>query len=83
MSDNKEKPKRSGLRAAANFGIGGVAGCCAISALQPVDIVKVRIQLLDGQGKSANTNPFSVAKSLMAEGGFKVFYKGIDSAFAR
>jgi solute carrier family 25 oxoglutarate transporter 11 len=44
-------------------------------------MVKVRIQLMSEAGGS--TSPFVVARELMAEGGVKGFYRGIDSAILR
>lgn len=44
-------------------------------------MVKVRIQLMSEAG--GNTNPFSVAKGIYAEGGIMPFYRGLDSALLR
>lgn len=44
-------------------------------------MVKVRIQLMSEAGGS--TSPVVVAKELMAEGGIKGFYRGLDSAILR
>ena len=44
-------------------------------------MVKVRIQLMSEAG--GNTNPFTVSKEIMKEGGVKGFYKGLDSALLR
>jgi solute carrier family 25 oxoglutarate transporter 11 len=54
------------------------ATCC----IQPIDIVKVRLQVR-GESGSKNLSPFDVARELRAEGGIKGFYKGIDSALFR
>jgi hypothetical protein len=45
-----------------NFIIGGVAGMSATSVVQPVDMIKVRIQLSSADGGS--TNPFVVAREI-------------------
>lgn len=54
----------------------------ATCVMQPVDIVKVRLQV---RGEAGNTNlsPFSVARELRAQAGIKGFYKGLDSALVR
>lgn len=54
----------------------------ATCVMQPVDIIKVRIQVR-GELGNPNLSPFSVAKDLKAEAGFKGFYKGLDSALVR
>jgi solute carrier family 25 (mitochondrial oxoglutarate transporter), member 11 len=54
---------------------------CATSITQPIDMIKVRIQL---RGESlGKTSPFDVAKEIYHQGGIKGFYKGIDSALLR
>ena len=63
------------------------------SVIQPIDTVKVRIQLLGeskglaneakASGKTFNTSPFSVARGIMAKEGIRGFYRGIDSALFR
>lgn len=50
--------------------------------IQPIDIVKVRLQIR-GEAGHANLSPFDVARELRIEGGFKAFYKGLDSALVR
>ena len=54
----------------------------ATCLMQPVDIVKVRLQV---RGEAGNTNlsPFSVARELRSQAGIKGFYKGLDSALVR
>ncbi len=67
-----------------NFANGAISGCLATCVIQPVDMVKTRIQILAGENPGKSFSPFSVAKDLYAkEGGFKGFYRGIDSAFTR
>lgn len=44
------------------FAFGGIAGMTATSFIQPIDTVKVRIQISGEGGKVANTNPLSVGK---------------------
>lgn len=72
-----------------DFAFGGLSGMMGTSVIQPIDTVKVRIQLL-GESKglsqgsgSFNTSPFSVAKNILAKEGVRGFYKGIDSALFR
>jgi len=66
-----------------NFAIGGMSGMFATSCIQPIDMVKVRIQL-KSESRAGNLSPFGIAKDIYRnEGGVKAFYKGIDSALLR
>ena len=66
-----------------NFALGGMSGMIATSVIQPIDMVKVRIQL-KSEANAGNLSPFKIARELYAnEGGVKGFYKGIDSALLR
>ena len=64
-----------------NFLTGGLSGMGATSIIQPIDMIKVRIQLR-GESKG-KTSPIDVAKEIYHQGGVKAFYRGIDSALAR
>lgn len=67
---------------ALNFLVGGLSGMIATACIQPMDMLKVRLQLAGEAGSS--TNPFTVTKNVYrTEGGMKAFYKGIDSAILR
>jgi solute carrier family 25 oxoglutarate transporter 11 len=66
-----------------NFAIGGLSGMTATSCIQPIDMVKVRIQL-KSESRASNLSPFTIARDIYAnEGGLKGFYQGIDSALLR
>lgn len=66
------------------FALGGLSGMTATCFIQPVDLVKVRIQIkneevskLKAAGKPAGSiSPFVVIKEILASGGVKTFYKG-------
>lgn len=64
------------------FVFGGFSGMCATSVIQPIDTVKVRIQILS-EGGSKGLNPVAIAKEILAKEGPKSFYKGLDSALFR
>lgn len=53
----------------------------ATTIIQPIDMVKVRIQLRGESG--GKTSPIDVAKEIYRTGGMKGFYAGIDSALLR
>lgn len=66
-----------------NFAIGGMSAMTATSVIQPIDMVKVRIQL-KSEARGGNLSPFTIAKDIYKnEGGAKGFYKGLDSALLR
>ena len=55
----------------------------ATSVIQPIDMVKVRIQL-KSEAKASSLSPITIAKDIYAnEGGVKGFYKGIQTALLR
>ena len=66
------------------FVIGGLSGSSATCCIQPIDMVKVRIQLMgEGTGKGVNTNPISVATKIIRTDGFFSLYKGLSAAVTR
>lgn len=65
-----------------NFILGGTSGSIATCFVQPIDMIKVRIQILSEQGVK-NIGPVKVAKDLLASNGIMYFYKGLDSAILR
>src|SRR5689334_2482245 len=69
------------------FVIGGLSGLTATTFIQPVDMLKVRIQIkaedLAKSGQKGSVSPFVVMKEIHASGGIAGFYRGIDSAYAR
>jgi len=54
----------------------------ATSVIQPIDTVKVRIQIKGEEG-IRNASPFGVAKEIIKQDGIKGFYHGLDSALFR
>lgn len=68
------------------FIIGGLSGMVATCVVQPIDTVKVRIQI-SGEGRTKgqvmNTNPLSVGKQILTEEGVASLYKGLDAGLVR
>ncbi|KAI8897357.1 mitochondrial carrier domain-containing protein [Globomyces pollinis-pini] len=62
------------------FVFGGTAGMVATTCIQPIDMVKVSIQL---HGKGGVTNPFIVAKDLIAKDGVFSLYRGLSAGLLR
>lgn len=55
---------------------GGASGMLATCVIQPIDMVKVRIQL--GQGSAA-----SVTRNMLRDEGYRAFYKGLSAGLLR
>lgn len=70
------------LHATQPFVTGGLAGCLATSCIQPIDMVKVRIQLMGNVPKAAKS-PFVVARQVVNNEGFFALYKGLDAGLLR
>lgn len=64
-----------------NYGVGCVSGSIATCCVQPIDMVKVRVQIAGERGQS--TNPIHIFKELVKKEGPLAFYKGIDAAISR
>jgi len=73
--------KPAWLKAVQPFAVGGMSGCVATSVVQPIDMVKVRIQLAGESGGSKN--PVVVASNIIKNEGFKNLYKGLDAGIIR
>lgn len=54
----------------------------ATSVIQPLDTIKVRIQIKGEEGLK-NVSPFAIAKEIQQNQGIKGFYQGLDSALFR
>jgi len=67
-------------KTARPFFIGGLSACSATCCIQPIDMVKVRIQLQQG---NVNANPVSVAASMLRKEGVLIFYRGLSAALFR
>lgn len=67
-----------------DFVYGGLSGMIASAVIQPIDTVKVRIQLIgEAAQKGTSTSPIAVARDILAKEGAKGFYKGLDSSLFR
>jgi len=82
MSSNSAPKKQAPQSMALNFILGGLSGSSATLCIQPIDMIKVRIQLLSEMGRK-NVGFLTVGKELIAENGFKYLYKGLDTAIVR
>jgi solute carrier family 25 oxoglutarate transporter 11 len=67
-------------KAGLPFLIGGSAGMAATICVQPIDMVKVRLQLSSGSPKPT---PFSVARDIISSGHVLNLYSGLSAALLR
>jgi solute carrier family 25 (mitochondrial oxoglutarate transporter), member 11 len=72
------------MRAALPFINGGAAGMVATTVIQPVDMIKVRLQLA-GQGARTGPKPtpLSVTREIMASGKVLDLYTGLSAGLLR
>jgi len=68
-------------KASQPFVTGSLSGMFATCCIQPIDMVKVRIQLQAGTAEAAG--PVTVATNMLRNEGLGGMYKGIDSALTR
>eukprot|EP01018_Ginkgo_biloba_P021789 Gb_11670 [translate_table: standard] len=73
----EEKPKVGKVWGTVKpFVNGGASGMLATCVIQPVDMIKVRIQLGQGSG-------YKVAKNMLRDEGMGAFYKGLSAGLLR
>ncbi|KAH7185865.1 mitochondrial carrier domain-containing protein [Fusarium flagelliforme] len=72
------------MRAALPFINGGIAGMVATTVIQPVDMVKVRIQLAgEGTATGPKPTPLSVTRQIIASGKVLDLYTGLSAGLLR
>lgn len=72
------------MRAALPFINGGISGMVATTVIQPVDMVKVRIQLAgEGTTGGPRPGPFAVARQIVASGKVLDLYTGLSAGLLR
>jgi len=68
-------------KAAKPFVTGSMSGCLATCVIQPIDMVKVRIQL--GAAEGGSTNPIQITREMLKNEGVGAFYKGLSAGLTR
>eukprot|EP00401_Gymnodinium_catenatum_P009261 CAMPEP_0117500948 /NCGR_PEP_ID=MMETSP0784-20121206/23041_1 /TAXON_ID=39447 /ORGANISM="" /LENGTH=296 /DNA_ID=CAMNT_0005296177 /DNA_START=82 /DNA_END=972 /DNA_ORIENTATION=- len=68
-------------KAAKPFATGSLAGMAATCCIQPIDMVKVRIQLLAGTAEAAG--PLTIAGNMFRTEGIAAFYTGLTAGLTR
>jgi solute carrier family 25 (mitochondrial oxoglutarate transporter), member 11 len=72
------------MRAALPFINGGISGMVATTVIQPVDMVKVRIQLAgEGVAGGPKPTPLSVTREILASGKARDLYTGLSAGLLR
>ncbi|KAK0382837.1 hypothetical protein NLU13_9932 [Sarocladium strictum] len=72
------------MRAALPFINGGLSGMVATTVIQPVDMIKVRIQLAgEGTAGGPKPTPLSVARGIIASGKVLDLYTGLSAGLLR
>jgi len=92
MKSAAENPKKASkdllhtplMRGALPFINGGLAGMVATSVIQPIDMVKVRLQLAgEGVKTGPKPTPLSVARDVIAAGKVRDLYTGLSAGLLR
>jgi solute carrier family 25 oxoglutarate transporter 11 len=68
------------------FGIGGVSGAFATLVIQPIDTLKVLVQVISekmGRTKTKAVTIFNIVSKIKLEYGLSSLYRGLDSALFR
>jgi len=68
-------------KATKPFVTGSLSGMFATCCIQPIDMVKVRIQL--GAAEGGSTSPVAIARTMLKEDGITGFYKGLSAGLTR
>ncbi|KAF4554284.1 Mitochondrial carrier protein-like protein [Elsinoe fawcettii] len=72
------------MRAALPFINGGLAGMVATTVIQPIDMIKVRLQLAgEGVKTGPKPTPITVTKELLAQGKVLDLYTGLSAGLLR
>jgi len=80
MPENKKQSTAVTLQP---FVCGGVSACFASAVIHPVDLIKVRMQLLGQGSKAAIPSPFKVATDILKQEGVSGLYSGLTASLTR
>jgi hypothetical protein len=78
MSEKTATSQNAWLKPALPFLVGGSSGIFATVCIQPIDMIKVRIQLAPGAA-----TPVSVVRDIVSQGRILDFYNGLSAALLR
>ncbi|KAI0022833.1 mitochondrial carrier domain-containing protein [Xylariomycetidae sp. FL0641] len=72
------------MRAALPFINGGISGMVATTCIQPVDMIKVRLQLAgEGVATGPKPTPFTIARDIVGQGRVRDLYTGLSAGLLR
>lgn len=74
-----DAPKPKPISVGMNFALSAAAGCTAWIPMHPFDVVKARLQSVEGKAP----NPFRVVKDVAAQEGAGALYNGLSAGIAR
>ena len=85
MTTPKDKKATTLFQKLQPFLVGSLSGSIASMVIQPIDTVKVLIQVRREEAghNKVNLSPVSIAKEVIERDGFWSLYKGLDSAILR
>jgi len=84
MSTANLQDRNPAWKAFRPFFIGGFSACMATCCVQPIDMVKVQIQLQEGgAGQTVIRNPVTMAGHLVKNNGVLFLYKGLSAGILR
>ena len=83
QKSSQKQDQSSILDAIKPFVMGGFSGMVATCCIQPIDTVKVRIQIMGENLSKDSTNPFTVAGKIIKAEGVSSLYKGLGAALTR
>lgn len=83
-ASSKSFLQNSYVRAALPFVNGGLAGMVATTAIQPIDMVKVRLQLAgEGARTGPKPSPITITRDIIAQGKVLDLYTGLSAGLLR
>lgn len=64
------------------FVLGGIAACWGQTCVQPIDLIKTRVQLA-GEGQKIKVSPIQIARDIIKQDGFFSMYRGLSAGYLR
>ncbi|KAK5371352.1 hypothetical protein LTR20_006751 [Exophiala xenobiotica] len=84
LAQHGDRQRSSVITSILPFIVGGTSGIIATICVQPLDMIKVHLQLSDQGTRSAKRpSSLTVVRSIISGGGVLEFYQGLSAALAR
>ncbi|VDM07668.1 unnamed protein product [Wuchereria bancrofti] len=81
--DSKDKLNSATIPNVVKFAFGGIAGMGATLLVQPLDLLKNRMQLGGVAGKKESRSSLHVLRSIITNEGFFAIYSGLSAGLLR